>query len=599
MQNSILNSRYELERQIGEGGMARIYIGRDLRLNRRVAIKIPQQHLLGEPGFLERFRHEAQAAAMLSHPNIVDIYDVGQDGDLPYIVMEYVDGVNLKTIINREAPLTVTRAIHLAEQIARGLHAAHRAGMIHRDVKPQNVLVTADGQAHVTDFGVAKSHLSTALTETGIAFGTVDYLAPEQAQGQPATVQSDLYALGIVLYEMLTGQLPFSGDTALAVAMKHVSELPVAPRRLNPNIPVGLEGLILRMVAKDPAQRPRSAEEFARLLTSYHQLASQETTINASLSRPAAQGTATPPPRLSATGTSGRLPVPPRPTTPRAPRQEGVGCGFFFIGLLLLTSVLAVVYLFSTGMLSNLFVGGSGTPSTTPIVATSQPGTPTPTPTSTISISVPNLVGLSSDAADRTVRQAQLLPVRLEVNDPQASFDQVVSQEPGPGTLLPPGSSITFTVSLGPRLVEMPDVARVPVGIARQRLTAAGFTVEEIAEPSVRVDAGFVIRQLPSAGLRVPEGQVVTIVISQGDVVRFPDLIGLQREQAEQLLSTTSGLVLVYVDPQGRDRLSDYDRFRDNEVVSAQIEGGRGVLNGDLLPRGSRIILGIKKPEQP
>ena len=209
------------------------------------------------------------------------------------------------------------------------------------------------------------------------------------------------------------------------------------------------------------------------------------------------------------------------------------------------------------------------------------------------------MVGLSSDAADRTVRQAQLLPVRLEANDPQVSFDQVVRQEPDPGTLLPPGSSITFTVSLGPRLVEMPDVARVPVGIARQRLTAAGFAVEEIAEPSVSVDAGFVIRQQPSAGLRVPEGQVVTMVISQGDVVRFPDLIGLQREQAEQLLGATSGLVLVYVDPQGRDRLSNYDRFRDNEVVSAQIEGGRGVLNGDLLPRGSRIILGIKKPDQP
>ncbi len=296
MQNSILNSRYELERQIGEGGMARIYVGRDRRLNRRVAIKIPQQRLLSEPDFLARFRHEAQAAAMLSHPNIVDIYDVGQDGDLPYIVMEYVDGVDLKTIINREAPLTVDRTLRLAEQIARGLHAAHRAGMIHRDVKPQNVLVTADGQAHVTDFGVAKSHLSTALTETGIAFGTVDYLAPEQAQGQPATVQSDLYALGVVLYEMLTGQLPFSGDTALAVAMRHVSEPPVAPRRLNPNIPVGLERLILRMLAKDPAQRPRSAEEFARLLSSYHQLASQETAINTSLSRPAAQGTLNPPP---------------------------------------------------------------------------------------------------------------------------------------------------------------------------------------------------------------------------------------------------------------------------------------------------------------
>ena len=277
MQQKLLDGRYELERKIGEGGMARIYVGRDLRLSRRVAVKIPHTHYLGEPDFIERFRHEAQAAAMLSHPNIVDVYDVGVDGDIHYIVMEFVEGTDLKSIINREAPLAVPRAVGLAEQIARGLHAAHRAGMVHRDVKPQNIIVTPDGRARITDFGVAKSHLSTALTETGVSFGTVDYLSPEQAQGRPATPRSDVYALGVVLYEMLTGRLPFAGDGAVAVAMKHVTEPPPSPRRLNPAIPPGLEALILRALAKDPAQRPQDAQEFARLLAGYEQLSQQET----------------------------------------------------------------------------------------------------------------------------------------------------------------------------------------------------------------------------------------------------------------------------------------------------------------------------------
>ncbi len=234
MQPQLLDGRYQIERLLGDGGMARVYLGRDLRLNRPVAIKIPHSHLMTDPDFLARFRHEAHAAAMVSHPNLVDVYDVGQDGDQHYIVMEYVAGSTLKQLINREAPFAIPRAVRIGEQIARGLHAAHRAGLIHRDIKPQNIIVTDDGQVRITDFGVAKSHLSTAMTETGITLGTVDYIAPEQAQGRPATPQSDIYALGVVLYEMLTGRLPFTGDTPVAVAMKHISEPPPPPRRYNP-----------------------------------------------------------------------------------------------------------------------------------------------------------------------------------------------------------------------------------------------------------------------------------------------------------------------------------------------------------------------------
>jgi eukaryotic-like serine/threonine-protein kinase len=257
MQQKILNNRYELERKIGEGGMARVYIGRDMRLNRPVAIKIPhQQHTL-DADFLNRFFHEAQAAAILQHPNIVDVYDVGQDGDIHYIVMEYVEGIDLKRLINREAPLPINQALHIGAQVARGLQAAHQAGMVHRDVKPQNIIVAPDNNVVITDFGIAKSARSTALTETGVVFGTADYISPEQAQGRTATASSDIYSVGVTLYEMLTGKLPFTGDTALAIAMKHVSDQPVPPRQINRAIPPQLEAIVLRCLAS-PATTERN-----------------------------------------------------------------------------------------------------------------------------------------------------------------------------------------------------------------------------------------------------------------------------------------------------------------------------------------------------
>jgi len=205
---------------------------------------------------------------------------------------------------------------------------------------------------------------------------------------------------------------------------------------------------------------------------------------------------------------------------------------------------------------------------------------------------------LTAEAADLALRQAQLIPVRQEANDPVVGIGQVISQEVAPGTMLAPSQPVTYTVSLGPQLVEVPDVARVPAEFARQQLAARGFPVEVIEEPSQSVDAGFVMRQSPSAGLLVPQGQVVTIVVSRGDVVRFPDVIGLQREEAERILANTPGLSLVFVDEQGRDRLIDYDRFRDGEVVSAlDVDRETPIVNGQFVPRGSRIVLGVKAPE--
>lgn len=615
----VLDGRYELEHKIGEGGMARIFVGRDLRLNRRVAIKIPHSHFVGDADFIERFRHEARAAAMLSHPNIVDVFDVGQDGNVNYIVMEYVEGTDLKTVINREAPLAVARAVEIAEQVARGLHAAHRAGMVHRDVKPQNVIVTADGQARITDFGVAKSHLSTALTETGVSFGTVDYLSPEQAQGRAATAQSDVYALGVTLYEMLTGRLPFAGDSAVAVAMKHVAEPPPSPRARNPAIPVGLEALILRALAKDPAQRPPGAQELARLLSDYRQTALQATMVSPAMSQPALQPAPAQRPQPApaqrpqpvagpraqpSTGLSGRVAMPPPRTTPaRAPRQEGLGCGVFLVGMLVLAGVLGLVFLLSTGALNGLFTprgngntngntngGIGGVPAPT---ETLEPDEPTPTPDQTVV--VPDLTGFNESAAEQTLRQLLLVPVRQQAYHPIVGITQVISQEVSPGVLLLPGQPVTYTVSLGPQFVSVPDVTGIRAETARNQLETVGLPVEIVAEPSSSVTEGYVIAQSLSPGLRVDQGQVITLRVSRGDVVRFPEVIGKQRDEAENTVRNTDGLEVVYVDLQGPDRLPNYDAYRTSEVVSAQIENGPGIRNGDFVPRGSRIILGVKQ----
>ncbi len=258
-----LNDRYEILAVIGSGGMSTVFRARDQRLGRDVAIKILHAQFAADHDFVERFRQEAEFAAGLSaHPNIVSIFDVGEDGDIRYMVMELIEGRNLKDLINDEAPLSVERAFSIGQAIASALAFAHQRGLIHRDIKPQNILVSPDGSVRVTDFGIARSAASSQMTRTGVVLGTAHYLSPEQAQGQPAGAASDIYALGIVLFEMLTGSLPFDADNALAVAMKQVHELPPSPNKLNPDIPPGAAAVVLRALNKDPAERYRNAAEF-------------------------------------------------------------------------------------------------------------------------------------------------------------------------------------------------------------------------------------------------------------------------------------------------------------------------------------------------
>ncbi|NJN67849.1 MAG: protein kinase [Chloroflexaceae bacterium] len=438
MEQTVLNQRYELKQRIGEGGMATVYQGFDLRLNRRVAIKVLHRHYVHDPDFLARFRHEAQAAAILSHPNIVNVYDVDQDGDHHYIVMEYVDGVNLKMLINRHSRLLVATTVAVGEEVARGLEAAHRVGLVHRDIKPANIIVTPEGHAVITDFGIAKSHLSTTLTQTGVTFGTVDYLSPEQAQGRKATPSSDIYALGVTLYEMLTGRLPFTGESPVTVAMQHVSAPPPPLRQFNPQVPPNLEALVLQTLEKEPHLRPASAQELGQKLRAYRVLADQQTLATPQATSLPVRATPALPgeapgnqpgsyrngedrspslpypvairaphhPGMAGSHAGGgaggpmglRMPhqpagntiPPPRSNVSRAPQQQGIGCGILIVGMLVLVGVIGLVLAFSSGMFDSMLAGFDDQETRSSLVLTRIPaptGEPTalplPTPTLT------------------------------------------------------------------------------------------------------------------------------------------------------------------------------------------------------------------------
>lgn len=263
----VLDRRYRLTERIGEGGMAEVYRGTDLRLGREVAVKILRPQYASDQKFLERFLQEARAMASFSHPNIVNVYDVGREGRRYYIVMEYVPGTDLRRLLQQRGRLPVREALEIARQIAAGVGAAHRKGIVHRDIKPGNVLITPAGEAKVADFGIARAMTATHhLTEPGVVWGTTAYLSPEQIRGEAATPSSDVYAIGVVLFEMLAGRTPFQGEDRVAIALQHLNELPPKLSQLNPRVPPSVERLVERMLAKDPAQRFATADEVASVI---------------------------------------------------------------------------------------------------------------------------------------------------------------------------------------------------------------------------------------------------------------------------------------------------------------------------------------------
>jgi len=495
----VYGNRYEVQREIAHGGMADVYLARDLTLDRVVAIKVLSAELSRDPSFVERFRLEAQAAGNLNHPNVVAVYDWGQEASTSYIVMEYVEGHTLRDLIHSQHRVPPAQTADIGAEIAAALAFAHQAGVVHRDVKPGNVLITPAGQVKVTDFGIARADgAAGGLTRTGAVMGTATYFSPEQAQGLPVDGRSDVYSLGVVLYEMATGRPPFTGENPVTVAYQHVRE-PVPPLDPAAAVPPDLERIILTCLAKDPLERYQSADDLRadllRLRRGQPVVGGPVTAAVASVDPTRAVAAAAPPPAGP----------PPAGTT------GGRGRGWAIALVVALGLVVAAVV---GWLIFGLFQGDDGK----------------------ATVTVRSVIDLPFAEA-RSRLEAQGLEVKVVRRVDDRPVGTVIGQDPGAGEKVDRGSTVKLTVSAGQGTKEVPAVAGQSVEEAQRILTELGFTTTTKEEASENVSAGTVIGTLPAAGKRADVGSQVTIVVSTGQpAVTMPNVVGQDQVAATQTL---------------------------------------------------------------
>src|SRR5438105_5147288 len=473
----MLGERYSGERSVGRGGMAQVYEGTDSVLGRTVAIKVLAPQYASDEAFVARFRREAQAAARLNHPGVVSVYDTGSDDGVHYIVMEYVAGRTLAQILEQEGRLQPERAAEVARSVAQALSFAHSNGIIHRDVKPANIMLGSQGGVKVMDFGIARALSSHTLTRTATVLGTASYLSPDQAQGEAVDASSDIYSLGVVLYEMLTGVPPFSGETPVAVAYKHVREEPPLPSTLVPEVPPDLEAIVRKAMAKNAANRYATAQEMADDLDRF--LRSEPV-----MATPLLSGTDTMVISRTREGTA---------VLPAAPPDQGErGRGPRTLAWILL----ALVILGALG-LALYFL-------TTNIVGTK-------------TVVVPNVIGQPFQSAELTLQRKNLQPVtRFQASNRQQGI--VISQDPKAGVKVDENSKVKLIVSGGPQNVTVPDITGKTPQEAAKILKGAklrlGTKVAE--ETNDQIPKGQIIRQVPPAGDSAPVHTAVNYVLSTG-----------------------------------------------------------------------------------
>jgi eukaryotic-like serine/threonine-protein kinase len=487
-QKRVLAGRYEIDALLGQGGMARVFRGTDRVLDRTVAIKVLSPQFADDDQFVTRFRREAQAAAGLNHPNIVSVYDTGDQGDVHFIVMEYIEGRTLRDVIRSEGPLLPERAAEIGEAVARALSTAHQAGLVHRDIKPGNIMLTRDGEVKVMDFGIARTSTGDTLTQTAAVLGTASYLSPEQAQGLTVDARSDLYSLGCVLYEMLTARAPFTGDSPVAIAYKHVKEDPVPPSHLNPDVPPTLDAVVLKCMAKNPANRYETAEELrADLERARRGLPT--------LATPVLAGDAT----AVVTGPvdTGETAV----MTGMPPDEQEGGRRWWLIALGVIVALAALG-------LAAFFLVRSLLPPPTELVP------------------VPNVVGQPEDEAVDTLEEAGFSVQVDEQFDPEVRRGLVISQDPPAEERAEEGSEVSLVVSRGPPPEAVPSVVGETLESAQEILSGAGFEVGTVTEEESDEDEGIVLEQDPPGDTEARPGTAVNLVVSSGPAtVAVPDVI--------------------------------------------------------------------------
>ncbi len=511
MEQNVLNNRYYLLATIATGGMAVVYKAQDRLLNRIVAIKLLRPEYARDSAFVASFRQEAQAAANLSHPNVVTIYDVGEDAGRHYIVMEYVEGRDLKSIILEEAPFSVGRALDLVSDICAAVGYAHRAGLVHCDLKPQNVLISAEGRVKVTDFGIARAFSAIVPTEVETVWGTPHYFAPEQAAGEPPTPTSDVYSIGIMLYEMLSGRLPFDAPDHATLVKMHMRDQPPPLHKLNPQVSLQLESIVRKALSKEPAGRYRSAEHLGRILFGYRQGADQATgaiPMGADwrpAGRPAREGT---------TGYAPPYRPGPQPSAPsRAypqPEEPTLDWRLWFLTIVAVIAVLGLVPL--TVMVYRAY-GESPSPAPTPIP------TSRVTPVSNLTI-VPQVEGWLLEEARQEVERAGLvLAVVEEREDISRPIPTVLQQSPAAGSQVPVGSTVEVVVSKELKARPMPDVVGwIYDDQIHQGLESLGWTVV-VSETWSQRPVGEILKTEPPAEKMWELSKPVSLTLSSGSVL--------------------------------------------------------------------------------
>lgn len=582
-----LGGRYKILDRVGGGGMALVYKGQDLLLNRYVAIKILRQQYVHDEEFIRRFRREAQSAASLSHPNVVSIYDVGQEDEIHYIVMEYIEGNTLNELIKEKAPLQVEEAIHIASQICEALDHAHQNGIIHRDIKPHNILLGRNGRVKVTDFGIARAATASTITQTGSVVGSVHYFSPEHAKGAQAGEMSDLYSLGIVLYQMLTAKLPFLGESPISVALKHLQEDVEAPRAVNPLIPQSVENLIMKSMRKKPEERYQTAKEMLHdLETCLLPERRNEAKFESWPSDDDDENTRIVPairPRQYANASTYRdeeddddddydYEEEPR-------KRPWIKPVLWIIFLLILLGGMLMLYKYIEGKfrIENAVV--------------------------------PNLEGKMVTEAEELLRAKNLMPKIIEETSEELK-DQVLKQYPEPDIEVRVNSEVTLYVSKGPELIKMPSVTRQSLSDTLAQLTKLGINVDsqvELVEITTNDIPDTVVQQYPGADQWIdPKTEKIKLTVTvPKETFKMPNLIGMTLEEAKiaaqklELIIDDQEIEYVesYTEPKGS--VTDQFPYKENDEVSKGTKIKLFVSSGLPKEAGEMTISVILAPENP
>ena len=575
----IIKERYEILEVLGEGGMAFVYKAMDTQLERFVAIKTLKPNYVNQETFVERFRREAKTAANLNHPNIVQIFDWGIEEE-PFFVMEYIEGNTLTSIIAKNRTISLSDVLFIGAQVASGLQAAHQKGLVHRDIKPGNIMITPDGKVKVTDFGIVSlQNEESDITKTGSILGTASYISPEQAQGRPVSIESDLYSLGTVLYELIAGKPPFSGESPISTATKHLTDKPEKLSNFRKDIPKGVENAVLKLLEKSTFDRFKSAEDLrAALLQQRTSLQSEQTRENlVDLTSPKVKLRFTLPALLLSLGlvfgtiwtlnqVFTNLPVDGgAPTLVEIPDLTGS------------EQAQALEDLQSLGF--KVGIENSAHPNVpSGAVIRTQPTANTVTNPDTLvtiivsvgpeAFPIPYIVDLETERAIYVIEESGFnVGQQLEVNDDNIPRGFIISQNPVAGTKMSPGSNVDLVISAGPSLIEISDLSRKSPEDAIQILETLGFEYELVEEYSENVDVGLVSHTVPGVGEIVTPDQIIQVIVSLGLKIEVPNVVGYTYSEATNILQQVGLLPSASGDTSGRvnDQSPKEGEFLDPE----------------------------------